>query len=94
MNDTSLAMESLWRARILARAPEERLIMGLSMYETAQKIVLSSLEEIKDPIEKKIQLFCRFYSKDFSEKQTASIIDWLRNKMKKNQIPVLRIATF
>lgn len=80
MNDTSQDMERLWRAGIMARSPEERLIMGLSMYDAARKIALSSLEEIKDPVEKEIRLFRRFYAADFSEKQIVPIINWIRQR--------------
>ena len=80
MHDTSPEMERLWRSRIMSRTPEERLIMGLSMYDTARKIVLSSLKDVEDPVEKKKRLFCRFYSTDFSEKQIAPIIEWIRKK--------------
>ena len=84
MNDTSLNMEQLWRSRIMTRSPEERFIMGLSMYGTARTIVMSSLEEIKDPIDKKVQLFRRFYQTDFLEKQLIPIIEWIRQNGKIN----------
>lgn len=43
MNDTSPAMEALLTARFAAMTGAERLLMALQMFETAQKIVLSSL---------------------------------------------------
>ena len=43
MSDTSPAMEALLTARFAAMTGEERLLMALQMFETAQKIVLSSL---------------------------------------------------
>lgn len=78
MNDTSPEMEQLWRSRIMGKSAEERFKMGLSMSDLARKIVLSSLEGITDPVEKKIQLFRRFYSADLSEKQLVPIFDWIR----------------
>ena len=46
MNDTSPAMEALLTARFAAMTGAERLLMALQMFETAQKIVLSSLRFI------------------------------------------------
>ena len=43
MHDTSAAMEALLTARFAAMTGAERLLMALQMFETAQKIVLSSL---------------------------------------------------
>lgn len=77
MHDTNSEAEKLWRTSIMSRSSQERLTMGLSMYETAQKIVLASLDAIQDPIEKKIQLFRRFYSRDFSEKEMTLIVKWM-----------------
>ncbi|MFQ3597651.1 MAG: hypothetical protein SNJ66_04850 [Chloroherpetonaceae bacterium] len=44
-SDTSPDMQKHYREMLLARMPEERFKMGLSMCETARRIVLASLRQ-------------------------------------------------
>ena len=44
MNDTSPEIEAFLKARYAAMSGSDRALMALQMFETAQKIVLSSLD--------------------------------------------------
>ena len=46
MNDTSPEIEAFLKARYAAMSGSERALMALQMFETAQKIVLSSSASI------------------------------------------------
>lgn len=43
MNDTSPEIEAVLKARYAAMSRSDRALMALQMFETAQRIVLSSL---------------------------------------------------
>ena len=68
MNDTSSAMEALLTARFAAMTGAERLLMALQMFETAQKIVLSSLSPDLDEIGRRRELVRRFYGDEMAQR--------------------------
>jgi len=45
MNDTSKAMQDLFRTLLMQRSGEERLKMGCDMFSTSRALIRSSLEE-------------------------------------------------
>ena len=70
MKDTSEEFEIRFRNMIMRRSPEERLLMGSSMFDTAKQIVRSSIMEQYPkilPKEMKEKIFLRFYGMEFSE---------------------------
>ncbi len=77
MNDTAPEIDERFRAMLLARTGEERLIMGCAMRETARALVEASLLQ-QDPhasvatIRK--GLFLRFYGHEFDAKTRANIL--------------------
>ena len=77
MNDTSTDMDQRYRAMLMQRTGEERLIMGCAMRDTARAIVEASLRE-HDPqgtveaIRK--GLFLRFYGHEFDHETRAKIL--------------------
>jgi hypothetical protein len=77
MNDTSTEMDQRYRAMLMQRTGEERLIMGCAMRDTARAIVEASLRE-RDPqatvetIRK--GLFPRFYGHEFDSETRAAIL--------------------
>ncbi len=77
MNDTAPEIDERFRAMLLARTGEERLIMGCTMRETARALVEASLLE-QDPhasmeaIRK--GLFLRFYGHEFDAKTRTNIL--------------------
>ena len=80
MNDTSPEIEKMLRVKYMSLSGFERVQIGSSMFESAKKIVESSLPKELAPVEKKIQMFLRFYGHEFSEVEKNKIINRLRNK--------------
>ncbi len=77
MNDTSPDLDARYRALLMQRSGEERLIMGCAMRDTARALVEASLRE-QDPhaTDQTIRrgLFLRFYGDDFDAKSRAKIL--------------------
>ncbi|MDP3089122.1 MAG: hypothetical protein Q8N04_00435 [Nitrospira sp.] len=77
MNDTSTDMDQRYRAMLMQRTGEERLVMGCAMRDTARALVEASLRE-RDPqatveaIRK--GLFLRFYGHEFDHETRAKIL--------------------
>jgi hypothetical protein len=77
MNDTSTEMDQRYRAMLMQRTGEERLVMGCAMRDTARSLVEASLRE-RDPqatveaIRK--GLFLRFYGHEFDHETCAKIL--------------------
>ncbi|NOS77790.1 MAG: hypothetical protein HOP35_07570 [Nitrospira sp.] len=77
MNDTSTDMEQRYRAMLMQRTGEERLIMGCAMRDTARALVEASIKG-QDPqatIEAiRKGLFLRFYGHEFDHETRAKIL--------------------
>ena len=61
MNDTSPETEAFLTARFAAMTGSERALMALQMFETAQRIVLSSLDPSLSEAAWRRELCRRFY---------------------------------
>ena len=68
MTDTSPAIDALMRERYAAMSGSERALMALQMFETAQRIVLSSLAEGMDELDRRRELCRRFYGDDLARR--------------------------
>jgi hypothetical protein len=68
VTDTSPAIEAILRARYAAMSGTERALMALQMFETAQRIVLSSLPEGLGEQERKRELCRRFYGEELARR--------------------------
>ena len=66
MNDTSPEVEALLEARYAAMSGSERALMALQMFETAQQIVLSSLDPRLGERERRRELCRRFYGDELA----------------------------
>ena len=66
MNDTSPEVETILKARYAALTGSERALMALQMFETAQQIVLSSLDQGLDESERRRELCRRFYGEELA----------------------------
>ena len=66
MNDTSPKIEALLRARYAAMTGSERALMALQMFETAQQIVLSSLDPTLSEEQRQRELCRRFYGDELA----------------------------
>ena len=68
MNDTSLVTKRDFEKMLMARSGESRLKMACSMFDSAKKIVISSILEKNPEIELselRKAVFLRFYDKEF-----------------------------
>jgi hypothetical protein len=77
MNDTAPQIDERFRAMLLARTGEERLIMGCAMRDTSRALVEASLRE-RDP-QSTVEairkgLFLRFYGHEFDPETLAKIL--------------------
>ena len=66
MIDTTPEIEALLRERYAAMNGAERALMALQMFETAQRIVLSSLPPGMSDFERRRELCRRFYGDDLA----------------------------
>ena len=67
MNDTSPETEVFLRARYTAMTGSERALMALQMFETAQQIVLSSLDPALSEYQRRRELCRRFYGDELAQ---------------------------
>ena len=66
MNDTSPDIEAVLKARYAAMTGSERALMALQMFETAQQVVLSSLDPALSESERRRELCRRFYGDELA----------------------------
>lgn len=66
MNDTSPATDTFLKDRYAALTGSERALMALQMFETAQQIVLSSLDPGLGENERRRELCRRFYGEELA----------------------------
>lgn len=74
--DTNISIEEIYFCMIMAKSPEQRFKMGCSMFDSAKKIVISS---IKDKSNMKEELFLRFYGDDFEDERKKDILKRISN---------------
>ena len=74
MNDTSPEANKIQNDLFAKLTGEERMLMGLEMFETAKKIVLSSFPKNLPENEKRKRLFLRLYGNDFGEEEKRKIL--------------------
>ncbi len=66
MNDTSPEIGAFLKARYAAMTGSERALMALQMFETAQQIVLSSLDPSQGESQRRRELCRRFYGDELA----------------------------
>ena len=81
MNDTTPEVKKIQDRLFAKLSGEERLLMGLEMFETARKIVLSSFPEKLPENEIRKRQFLRFYGNDFSDEEKEKILKRMDEKM-------------
>ncbi|MDF0644296.1 MAG: hypothetical protein P0111_09705 [Nitrospira sp.] len=77
MNDTSPAFDERYRAMLMQRSGEERLVMGCAMRDTARALVEASLRNqaphaTVEGLRKGV--FLRFYGHEFDAETRAKIL--------------------
>ncbi len=79
MIDTDPAIESQTKALMMNKSPEERLIIGCSMFTFAKTIVRSSIMQKNSNMplcDLKKELFLRFYGKDMDKNTREKIASY------------------
>lgn len=74
MNDTSDLIREKLEAEYSSRSGEEKLLMALSMFETARELIIASLPRDISERELRKELFLRFYGNDFDDEEKVRII--------------------
>ena len=74
MNDTSPETAAYLDDIYKNKSGEEKLLMALSMYETARELVIASLAPGLSKKELVKELFLRFYGNDFNEEEKKKIL--------------------
>jgi hypothetical protein len=77
MKDTIPEIDRRFRAMLLARSGEERLKMGCSMHQAAQRLVRASVlarNPQATPVDVRRALVLRFYGRDLSPDQLRAVL--------------------
>ena len=77
MKDTAPEMDARYRAMLMQRSGEERLMMGCAMRETARALVEASIrgqDPQATPEAVRKGLFLRFYGHEFDAESRAKIL--------------------
>jgi len=77
MNDTAPEVQDKIDYIYKNKSGEEKLLIALSMFETAREIVISSLPNNLTERELRKALFLRFYGNDFSVNEKEKILSIL-----------------
>lgn len=75
MNDTSPEIEAFLTERFAAMSGSDRALMALQMFETAQQIVLSSLDPSLDERQRRRELCRRFYGDELAYSVFPDVIE-------------------
>ncbi|HAV63340.1 MAG TPA: hypothetical protein DCY13_13365 [Verrucomicrobiales bacterium] len=67
MTDTPPEIAEMVRLRLMAKSGEERFRMGSQMFDAARRMVLASLPAGLSDVERRRQLFERFYGESLPE---------------------------
>jgi hypothetical protein len=73
MDDTLPETKEILNKLYAKFTAEERLLIGLRMFETAREIVISSFPSSLTEKEIRERLFLRFYGNEFTAKETEEI---------------------
>ncbi len=76
MNDTSPEMERVVRDRYRQMTPDQRIRIASSMFETARKIVESSLPPGLDRRERRLAWARRLYAGELPERALLAFAEW------------------
>lgn len=80
MNDTRPEILQKMREMIQQKSPEERLILGASMFDFSKQLVMSSFLSAKPRLSSlriRAELFLRYYGNDFDSSRRKKIIEYL-----------------
>ena len=80
MDDTSLLMKQKMQQLIQAKSPEQRLMMGCTMFDFSKQLVTRAIL-IDNPnlnlSQLRAEVFLKFYGNDFTDKDKQKIVHHL-----------------
>jgi len=82
MSDTPTRIEQRYKEMLLSRTPSERLRMASRMYDSGRKLVISGIQNGRQPLnasQLRGQLFLRMYGRDFTAADREKIINKIPN---------------
>jgi hypothetical protein len=68
LNDTSPEIDAFLKARFASMTASDRGLMALQMFETAQQVVLSSIDPNMTEQQRRRELCRRFYGEEIARK--------------------------
>ena len=74
MTDTLPTVEAIYREMLMRRSPEERLLMGCSMFQAARSLLISSFPPGLTPVEMNKLLFLNTYAHDYPAEISERIV--------------------
>ena len=77
MIDTSNKIREIYHNMLMSKTGEERFLMGISMFESAKKVMLASFPDNISAQQKKIMYLNRIYGADFKEGKIKDIVCYL-----------------
>jgi hypothetical protein len=82
MDDTSLLIKQKMQELMQAKSPEQRLIMGCSMFNCSKQLVINAILRQTPNLtsfELRVELFLKFYGNDFDVEHREKIIRHFQN---------------
>ena len=74
MNDTPENIDEIYRKMLMALTGEKRILMSLSMFDLAARLMISSITEMYTAKDFKKQIFLRMYDNDFTQAEKEKIL--------------------
>jgi len=74
MNDTPENIDEIYRKMLMQQTGEKRILMGLSMFDLATRLMISSIMEMHTAKDFKKQIFLRMYDNDFTQTEKEKIL--------------------
>ena len=74
MNDTPENIDEIYRKMLMKLTGEKRILMSLSMFDLAARLMISSIMEMYASKDFKKQIFLRMYDNDFTQTEKEKIL--------------------
>ena len=74
MNDTPENIDEIYRKMLMALTGEKRILMSLSMFDLAARLMISNIREMYAAKDFKKQIFLRMYDNDFTQTEKEKIL--------------------
>jgi len=74
MNDTPENIDEIYRKMLMKLTGEKRILMSLSMFDLAARLMISSIKEMHTAKDFKKQIFLRMYANDFTQTEKEKIL--------------------